>query len=103
MSLAKHDKQELKIIRNAEKYHIELFLHYKYPDTDHVVLSRYASDAVRVGRLHTMCDGWAEASLKYMGSGGFTVSTKVPNIETETLVLWGRQDKILDPKLYAER
>ncbi|CAM9144883.1 unnamed protein product [Laminaria digitata] len=60
-------------------------------------------DAVRVGRLHTMCDGWAEASLQYMGSGGFTVSTKVPNIETETLVLWGRQDKILDPKLYAER
>lgn len=61
------------------------------------------TDAVRVGRLHTMCKGWADASLQYMGSGGFTVSSKVPNIETETLVLWGRQDKILDPNLYAER
>ncbi|CAN0471014.1 unnamed protein product [Ectocarpus sp. 12 AP-2014] len=60
-------------------------------------------DAVRVGRLHTMCDGWADASLQYMSSGGFAVSTKVPSINQETLVLWGRQDKILDPKLYAER
>lgn len=50
-----------------------------------------------------MCEGWADASLQYMGSGGFAVSSKVPNIETETLVLWGRQDKILDPNLYAER
>lgn len=50
-----------------------------------------------------MCEGWADASLQYMGSGGFSVSTKVPNIDAETLVLWGRQDKILDPKLYAER
>lgn len=66
-------------------------------------ICRPCTDAVRVGRLHTMCEGWADASLKYMGSGGFTVSTKVPNIDTETLVLWGRQDKILDPKLYAER
>ncbi len=64
---------------------------------------RLYTDAVRVGRLHTMCEGWADASLQYMGSGGFTVSTKVPKIGTETLVLWGRQDKILDPKLYAER
>ncbi|CAM9465701.1 unnamed protein product [Scytosiphon promiscuus] len=60
-------------------------------------------DAVRVGRLHTMCDGWADASLQYMGSGGFAVSNKVKSIDTETLVLWGRQDKILDPKLYADR
>lgn len=50
-----------------------------------------------------MCDGWADASLKYMGSGGFAVSGKVKSIETETLVLWGRQDKILDPELYADR
>ncbi|CAB1099693.1 unnamed protein product [Ectocarpus sp. CCAP 1310/34] len=60
-------------------------------------------DAVRVGRLHTMCDGWADASLQYMSSGGFAVSTKVSSINQETLVLWGRQDRILDPKLYAER
>lgn len=50
-----------------------------------------------------MCDGWADASLQYMSSGGFAVSAKVPSINQETLVLWGRQDKILDPKLYAER
>ncbi|CAM9275757.1 unnamed protein product [Discosporangium mesarthrocarpum] len=60
-------------------------------------------DAVRIGRLHVLCDGWAEASLKFMNSGGYNVSSKVPEIETETLVLWGRQDRILDPNLYAQR
>lgn len=61
------------------------------------------SDAVRVGRLHVLSEGWADANLQYMNSGGFRVSTKLPKIGTETLVLWGRQDKILDPKLYAQR
>ena len=73
------------------------FAHKKTPVVPH------SSDAVRVGGLHTMCDGWADASLQYMGSGGFAVSSKVKSIETETLVIWGRQDKILDPKLYADR
>lgn len=73
------------------------------PPPPHIRDLLFSSDAVRVGRLHTMCDGWAAASLQYMGSGGFAVSSKVKSIETETLVLWGRQDKILDPKLYADR
>lgn len=58
---------------------------------------------MRVGRLHVLSEGWADASLQYMNSGGFSVSAKVPNIDIETLVLWGRQDKILDPNLYAQR
>lgn len=58
---------------------------------------------MRVGRLHVLSEGWADASLQYMNSGGFSVSAKVPSVGTETLVLWGRQDKILDPKLYAQR
>lgn len=61
------------------------------------------ADAVRVGRLHVLCEGWADASLQYMRGGGFSVSAKVPNIATETLILWGRQDEILDPKRYAQR
>eukprot|EP00640_Fibrocapsa_japonica_P000062 CAMPEP_0113943638 /NCGR_PEP_ID=MMETSP1339-20121228/26945_1 /TAXON_ID=94617 /ORGANISM="Fibrocapsa japonica" /LENGTH=376 /DNA_ID=CAMNT_0000948575 /DNA_START=45 /DNA_END=1175 /DNA_ORIENTATION=- /assembly_acc=CAM_ASM_000762 len=60
-------------------------------------------DAVRIGRLHTFRDGWEDANVKYMASGGYTVSPKVPEVATKTLVLWGEQDKILEPQLYAER
>ena len=38
-----------------------------------------------------------------MCSGGFTPSEKVQRITQPTRVLWGRQDGILDPDLYAER
>lgn len=65
--------------------------------------TRLHADAVRIGRLHVHREGWADANVKFMGSGGFNVSSKVPGIYTETLILWGRQDKILDPKLYAQR
>lgn len=65
--------------------------------------ARFRADAVRIGRLHVHREGWANANVKFMGSGGFNVSSKLPGIYTETLVLWGRQDKILDPKLYAQR
>ena len=54
-------------------------------------------------RLHVLQPGWEGATLSYMKSGGFAVSKKVPEISAPTLVLWGRQDEILDPKLYAMR
>lgn len=61
------------------------------------------ADAVRVASLHVGSPGWADAGLKFIESGGFSVSGKIKNIFSETLVIWGRQDKILDPKLYAQR
>lgn len=65
--------------------------------------ARLQLDAVRIGRLHTRCEGWADANLQYMLSGGYTTSSKVASISSETLIIWGREDKILDPTLYAER
>eukprot|EP00195_Chlamydomonas_chlamydogama_P015082 CAMPEP_0202910112 /NCGR_PEP_ID=MMETSP1392-20130828/51141_1 /ASSEMBLY_ACC=CAM_ASM_000868 /TAXON_ID=225041 /ORGANISM="Chlamydomonas chlamydogama, Strain SAG 11-48b" /LENGTH=330 /DNA_ID=CAMNT_0049600105 /DNA_START=131 /DNA_END=1123 /DNA_ORIENTATION=- len=64
---------------------------------------RYATkDALRVGRLHTYLPGWLEANVAFMRSGGYSLSKRVKEVGVETLVLWGRNDEILDPK-YATR
>lgn len=53
-------------------------------------------DALRVGRLHCLRDGWDDALVSFMLSGGFYPSEKVAQIESPSLVLWGRQDTILE-------
>lgn len=61
-------------------------------------------DAMRIGRLHVLSPpGWTDAMVNYMDSGGYTLASSVNKISHSTLILWGKQDKILDPKLYAER
>ena len=59
-------------------------------------------DAMRVGQLHTFQPQWADATLSFMKSDGYKVAKRVKTIQQKTLVLWGRQDNILDPA-YAER
>ncbi|KAL2612992.1 hypothetical protein R1flu_024684 [Riccia fluitans] len=59
-------------------------------------------DGMRVGRLHCLLPGWADASVSFMLSGGYNVASKIPEVQQETLVIWGEHDKIL-PREYAER
>lgn len=59
-------------------------------------------DAMRVGQLHTFQPQWADATLSFMKSDGYKVAKRVREITQKTLVMWGRQDNILDPA-YAER
>jgi pimeloyl-ACP methyl ester carboxylesterase len=59
-------------------------------------------DAMRVGQLHTFQPQWADATLSFMKSDGYKVAKRVSTISQRTLVLWGRDDEILDPK-YASR
>jgi len=55
-------------------------------------------DAMRVGRLHTHLPGWEEANVAFMKSGGYSLSRRMGDIGgKETLVVWGRQDNVLDP------
>jgi len=64
----------------------------------------YATDeAVTVGRLHCLRqDGsWSDALVSFMQSGGFRPSAKVPTVQIPSLVLWGRQDGILEGHQYA--
>ncbi len=54
-------------------------------------------DAMRCGRLHCGAASWERASVSFLKSGGFVVSDKVPLVRQESLVLWGRNDEILEP------
>jgi len=62
-------------------------------------------DAMRCGRLHCLSPSWEKASVNFLKSGGFIVSDKVPLVKQDTLVVWGRDDKILEantPDLFKE-
>lgn len=54
------------------------------------------SDAMRVGRLHCLMPGWADAMVSFMLSGGYNVAARIPQIRQKTLVIWGEDDQILD-------
>jgi pimeloyl-ACP methyl ester carboxylesterase len=58
-------------------------------------------DAQKIGRLHCLREGWEDGMLSFMQSGGFRPKEKVSKIDVPTLVLWGRQDGILDGKEFA--
>lgn len=60
------------------------------------------TDAMRVGQLHTFQPQWADATLSFMKSDGYKVASRVRKITQKTLILWGREDSILDTK-YASR
>lgn len=60
-------------------------------------------DALRVGRLHCLRDGWEDGMLSFMQSGGFRPKEKVSKIDVPSLVLWGRQDGILEGKEFAQK
>ena len=57
---------------------------------------------MRIGKLHCGGDRWVDATVAFMKSGGYSVSKQIPDINVPTLVLWGRQDEILEPSC-AER
>ena len=70
-----------------------------YFDTD-----TFATDEAQViGRLHCLRDGWSEPMASYMQSAGFYPAKKVPTINSPSLVLWGRQDGILDGEEFANK
>ncbi|KAL3785977.1 hypothetical protein HJC23_005686 [Cyclotella cryptica] len=60
-------------------------------------------DALNVGRIHCLRDGWEESMLSFMQSGGFRPKEKVSQISVPSLVLWGRQDGILDGEEFANK
>ena len=61
-------------------------------------------DAMRIGRLHCLTPGWEDAMIGFMNSGGYKLSAKVKEMTPKpTLVLWGRQDKILPPEQYVDK
>lgn len=59
-------------------------------------------DSMRVGRLHCLMPGWADATVSFMMSGGYNVTASIPQVQQETLIIWGERDTIV-PKTFAEK
>ncbi|MEL7352073.1 MAG: alpha/beta hydrolase [Cyanobacteria bacterium P01_A01_bin.116] len=58
-----------------------------------------SADAELCASLHLLMPRWSEALIAFTKSGGYNfLSTKIAQISMPTLVLWGRQDKILGTK-----
>jgi len=60
-------------------------------------------DALKIGRVHCLQDGWEESMMSFMSSGGFKPKSKVPLVQQRTCVIWGRQDTILDGETFANK
>ncbi|WP_218079572.1 alpha/beta fold hydrolase [Anthocerotibacter panamensis] len=56
-------------------------------------------DAALCGSLPLYMAGWHQANLTFMKTGGYPfLGERIRQLAQETLILWGTQDKILDPK-----
>ncbi|PIA57715.1 hypothetical protein AQUCO_00600443v1, partial [Aquilegia coerulea] len=58
-------------------------------------------DWVKIGRLHCLLPWWEDATVDFMISGGYSVSTQIEQTKQETLIIWGEDDKIISNKLAA--
>eukprot|EP01031_Cornospumella_fuschlensis_P031348 gene31348-37886_t len=59
----------------------------------------FASEqAYLIGRLHCNMPDWERASIDFLLSGGFVTSPNIPKLNKPALVVWGKQDQILDVK-----
>jgi len=64
----------------------------------------YATDdALKIGRVHCLREGWEEGMLNFMTTGGFRPKEKVADITQRSCVIWGRQDGILDGNEFANK
>jgi pimeloyl-ACP methyl ester carboxylesterase len=56
-------------------------------------------DARECAALHLKCPNWNKALIAFTKSGGYgSFAAKVSTIQQQTLIIWGRQDKILGTK-----
>ncbi|GER51478.1 alpha/beta-Hydrolases superfamily protein [Striga asiatica] len=56
-------------------------------------------DWTNIGRLHCSLPWWADATVDFMISGGYSVSTQIEQVKQKTLIIWGENDQIIDYKL----
>ncbi|XP_073055003.1 alpha/beta hydrolase domain-containing protein VTE7-like isoform X3 [Primulina eburnea] len=56
-------------------------------------------DWTNIGRLHCLLPWWEDATVDFMISGGYNVSSYVQHVKQKALVIWGENDQIIDSKL----
>jgi pimeloyl-ACP methyl ester carboxylesterase len=61
---------------------------------------RFASpDAQTCASLHLQCPGWSDGLIAFTKSGGYgSFRAQLPQLTLPSLVIWGKQDKILGTK-----
>lgn len=42
--------------------------------------------------------GWTNSNIAFIRSGGYAVSKRIPELQPDVLVLWGRNDEIVECK-----
>ncbi|PON64669.1 Alpha/beta hydrolase fold [Trema orientale] len=52
-----------------------------------------------IGRLHCLFPWWEDATVDFMRSGGYKVSTQIEQVKQKTLIIWGEDDQIISNKL----
>ncbi|WP_017304318.1 alpha/beta fold hydrolase [Spirulina subsalsa] len=64
-------------------------------------------DANLCAALHLACPRWSEALISFTKSGGYGSFVKfLPQIQQQTLIIWGKNDKILgtkDASIFAQK
>jgi pimeloyl-ACP methyl ester carboxylesterase len=60
--------------------------------------SLVTADANLCASLHLLMPNWSEALITFTRSGGYYVGDRVTQVSLPTLILWGRQDRILGTK-----
>ncbi|XP_059648769.1 alpha/beta hydrolase domain-containing protein VTE7 [Cornus florida] len=56
-------------------------------------------DWTNVGRLHCLLPWWENATINFMNSGGYDVSSQIEQVKQKTLIIWGEEDQIISNKL----
>ncbi|NJM48688.1 MAG: alpha/beta hydrolase [Alkalinema sp. RU_4_3] len=60
--------------------------------------SLVTEDANLCASLHLLMPNWSEALITFTRSGGYYVGDRITQVAVPTLILWGRQDRILGTK-----
>ncbi|XP_052625863.1 uncharacterized protein LOC111921155 [Lactuca sativa] len=56
-------------------------------------------DWTRIGRLHCLLPWWEDATVDFMNSGGYNVTSQINQVLNKTLIIWGADHQIIDSKL----
>lgn len=56
-------------------------------------------DWTNIGRLHCLYPWWEDATVSFMVSGGYNVSTQIGQVKPKTLIIWGEDDQIISSTL----
>ncbi|KGN47647.1 uncharacterized protein LOC101222571 [Cucumis sativus] len=56
-------------------------------------------DWANIGRLHCLLPWWEDATVSFMLSGGYKVSSQIEKVKQKTLIIWGEDDQIISYKL----